>query len=129
MTEKTVSLDQPSIVPDARQTAADRRPSRLNQVAAWVGIIAGIVFIVGSVFFAGYFLGRHSGGGWHHNRGGAQMDGRGGPPMMPMGPGMMGPGMMGPDRPGMGPGMGPDRDGVPGPAQPPAPPSPPVPRP
>ena len=124
MTETTESLDQPSIVPDARQTVIDRRPSRLNQVAAWVGIIAGIVFIVGSVFFTGFFLGRHSGhgDGWQHHRGGAQMDLRGGP-------GMMGPGMMGPGRPGMGPGvMGPDRGEMPGPAQPPSPPSSPGPR-
>lgn len=127
MTETTESLDQPSIVPDARKVVVDRGGSRLNQIAAWVGIIAGIVFIVGSVFFTGFFLGRHSGGGWHHQRGGAEMDFRGGPPMMQMGPGMMpmGPGMMGPGR---GPGMGPDRDGAPGPAQPPAPPSPPAPR-
>ena len=129
MTETTDSIDQSPIVTDT--PVADRRPSRLNQVAAWVGIVAGIVFIVGSVFFTGYFLGRHSGGGWHH-RGGPQMEFRGGPGMGPgmMGPGMMGPGMMGPGRgPGMGPGMmGPDRDELPGPAQPPASPSAPAPR-
>lgn len=118
MTETTETLDP--IVPDAR--VVDRRSGRLNQVAAWVGIVAGIVFIVGSVFFTGYFLGRHTGGGWHH-RGGPQMEFRGGPGM---GPGMMGPGMMGPGRgPGM---MGPDRDELPGPAQPPASPSAPAPR-
>ncbi len=125
MTETTETLDP--IVPDAREAVADRGPSRLNQVAAWVAIVAGIVFIVGSVFFTGFFLGRHSGhgGGWHH-RGGAEMQFRGGPGMMGpgMGPGMMGPGMMGPGRgPGM---MGPDRDEAPG--QPPAPPSTPGPR-
>ncbi len=126
MTETTETVDQPSIVPDARERAVDRRPSRLNQIAAWVGIIAGVVFIVGSVFFTGYFLGRHSGGGgWHHYRGGPGMMGPG-----MMGPGMMGPGMMGPGRgSGMGPGMmGPDRDEMPGPAQPPSPPSSPAPR-
>ena len=120
MTETTDSIDQSPIVTDT--PVVDRRPSRLNQVAAWVGIIAGIVFIVGSVFFTGYFLGRHGGGGWHHQRG-PEMGFRGGPPMMPMGPGMMGPGR----GPGMGM-MGPDRDELPGPAQPPAPPSPPAPR-
>ena len=126
MTETTESLDQPSIVPDARvrETVVDRRPSKLNQVAAWVAIVAGIVFIVGSVFFTGFFLGRHSGhgGGWPHHRG-TEMEFRGGPPMMQMGPGM-GPRMGS----GMGPGMGPDRDGAPGPAQPPSPPAPPAPR-
>lgn len=134
MTEKTESLDQPSIVPDLRETVVDRRPSRLNQVAAWVAIVAGIVFIVGSVFFTGFILGRHSGGhghgGWQHHRGGSEMQFRGGPPMMPMGPGMNGPGMGGPGMgPRMGPGMGPDRDQGPGPAQPPAPPSSAAPRP
>lgn len=132
MTETTESLDQPSIVPDLRDTVVDRRPGRLNQVAAWVGIVAGIVFIVGSVFFTGFVLGKHSGhgGGWQHHRGGGQMELRGGPGMMGpgmMGPGMMGPGMMGPGK--MGPGnMGPDRDERPGPAQPPSPPAPPAPR-
>ena len=124
MTETTESLDQPSIVPDLRETVVDRRPSRLNQVAAWVGIVAGIVFIVGSVFFTGFILGHRGGhgGGWQHH-GGTEMEFRGGPPMMQMGPGM-GPGM----GPRMGPGMGPDRDAGPGPAQPPSPPAPPAPR-
>lgn len=130
MTETTESPDQPSIVPDARvrETVVDRRPSKLNQVAAWVAIVAGIVFIVGSVFFTGFFLGRQSGhgGGWQHHRG-TQMEFRGGPPMMPMGPGM-GPGMAPGMGPRMGPGMGPDRDERPGPVQPPSPPAPPAPR-
>ena len=123
MSDATENLDQPSIVPDLRESVVDRRPSRLNQVAAWVAIIAGIVFIVGSVFFTGFFLGRHSGGGWHHWRGGPEMGFRGGPPMMPMmpGPGMGPRGGMGP---GMMPGMGPDRDELPGPAQLPNPPAP-----
>ena len=122
MTETTESLDQPSIVPDARRTVIDRRPSRLNQVAAWVGIIAGVVFIVGSVFFTGYFLGRHSGygGGWQHH---GRID-RMHPPMMDRDDnrgGMMRPGMM----PGM---MGPDGDEGRGPAQSPAPSASPAPR-
>lgn len=93
---------------DTAQQTIDRRHTRLNQVAAWVAIVAGLVFIVGAVFFSGYFLGRHSGGyhGWGCHRG-MEMGQRGGP-MMPMGPG---PGMM-------GPGMGP------GPAQPPSSPAP-----
>lgn len=126
MTETTETIDQSPTVSDA--PVVDRRPSRLNQVAVWVGIIAGVLFIVGSVFFTGYFLGRQSGhgGGWNHHRGGAEMQFRGGPMM---GPGMMGPGMMGPGMGGrMGPGMDHDRDEFPGRAQPPSPPSAPAPR-
>ncbi len=43
------------------------RPSRLGQVLAWVGIIAGVVFVVAVIFFSGFFLGRSSDGhyGWH----------------------------------------------------------------
>jgi hypothetical protein len=37
-------------------------------LAAWVAIVAGIVFIVAVIFFAGFGLGRHAGhGGFHHH--------------------------------------------------------------
>lgn len=82
--------------------------------------MAGVVFIVGAIFFSGFALGKYSGhgggfGGPGHSRhqGGGMdmprppMGGRGdGPGMMGpgmMGPGMMGPGMMGPGGPGMRP--------------------------
>lgn len=73
----------------------DHRDRRLYRAAAWVAIVAGILFIVGAVFFTGFALGRHSGyGGWGHHM---RVD-RMGPPMMPMmdrdddrGPGMRGP--------------------------------------
>lgn len=81
----------------------DRRPNRLYQAAAVVAIVAGVVFIVGAVFFTGFALGRSSGddGGWRHHRGdNSQFERRGGPPMIPMMPG-------GPGGPGMGPGQGP----------------------
>lgn len=83
-----------------------RRPSRLMQTAAWVGITAGIVFIVAVVFGAGFFLGAHSdgghprGGGGFHDRPGMMMFHRGGPPPM----GQLGPGMFGPGGPDFGPG-------------------------
>jgi hypothetical protein len=95
--------------PASRAAALDRAyypHSRLNAVLAWVGIIAGVVFIVAVVFFSGFALGRHAGGGhhgWHHHHWqGAGMSHHGGPGMGPWwsrggqggagGPGMMGPG-------------------------------------
>ncbi len=63
---------------------------RLTAVLAWVGIVAGIVFIVAVLFFSGFFLGRHS--GWQRSYDGDRagpagmcpMTGAGG--QMPMGP-------------------------------------------
>lgn len=83
------------------------RRSKLGAAAAWVGIAAGVVFIVAVIFFSGFILGAHSGGhhrGGHH--GGHDRDvgvfHRGPPPggpMMPGGPGQrppFGPGADGP---------------------------------
>ena len=69
-----------------------RRSGRLNAVAAWVGIVAGVVFIVAVIFFSGFFLGAHSGGhrgGWHHGDRDREfgMMHPGPPPMFQMGPG------------------------------------------
>ncbi|MFV9632495.1 hypothetical protein [Mycobacterium neumannii] len=69
------------------------RRSKLGAAAAWVGIAAGVVFIVAVIFFSGFILGSHSGG---HHRGGGHHGGhdrdvaifhRGPPPGAPMGPG------------------------------------------
>lgn len=81
------------------QSADVHRDNRLYRVLAWVGIVAGIVFIVGAVFFSGFFAGKASGGyGWHrgHQSGQMQPNGQaGGCPMMQMmQPGGMGPGGM-----------------------------------
>ena len=61
----------------------------LNRIAAWVGIVAGVVFIVALIFFSGFFLSWSAGDhdAWHRGYGG----GRAGTCPM-MGPG----GMMGP---------------------------------
>ncbi|MCP9271131.1 hypothetical protein NM203_02895 [Mycolicibacterium sp. CAU 1645] len=65
----------------------DDRRNGAGSVAAWVGIVAGVVFIVAVVFFSGFFIGRSSSGsfrvGYHQ-------------PGMMMGPSQMGPGQMGP---------------------------------
>jgi hypothetical protein len=67
-----------------------RRHNRLTVVAAWVGIVAGVVFIVAVIFFSGFVLGAHSGGGHrggHHRDGEVAIFHKGGPPpMFPMGP-------------------------------------------
>lgn len=64
----------------------------------WVGIVAGLMFIVALVFFSGFFIGRNS---YSNFRGGYHQPGMMGPsqagPYGQMWPGMMGPGgMMGP---------------------------------
>ncbi len=62
------------------------RPNRVTQAVAWVGIVAGVIFIVAVIFFSGFILGKSSDGGGHH-RGGHDremtMFHRGGPPMGP----------------------------------------------
>src|SRR5947209_18639623 len=40
----------------ARPVTGRHSSSRLNQALAWVGIVAGGLFIVAAVFFAGFFL-------------------------------------------------------------------------
>src|SRR4051812_46917207 len=91
--------EPPAAPPPPPPHVHERKPSRLNQVAAWVGIVAGTVFVVAVIFFSGFILGAHAGGGHHggggeHHRGGAQMH-EDGPRMGPMfrpGPGFVFPG-------------------------------------
>jgi hypothetical protein len=80
----------PPAAPPAPAYAEPPRRNRLTAVAAWVGIVAGVVFIVAVIFFSGFILGSHSGGG---HRGGGHGDRdrdfaiiHRGPPMFPMGP-------------------------------------------
>jgi len=48
--------------PNPRRKDQDR-PSGVYRALAWVGIVAGSLFIVATVFFSGYVLGKHSDGG------------------------------------------------------------------
>jgi hypothetical protein len=92
MTETAEHPTTPTLTagpPPPVSTQDDRGPNRVLQVLAWVGIVAGVVFVVAVVFFSGFFLGRHAGTpgyghfGSHHGRG-IHVFHRGGP--QPMGP-------------------------------------------
>jgi hypothetical protein len=114
---ETTSNPEPETAPVTTATPSEHpayverepRRSRLSLVAAWVGIVAGVVFVVAVIFFSGFILGAHSGGHHGGHRGGGDRDfaiiHRGGPPpMFPMGPG--------------GPGGGFERQGPPQPQAP-----------
>lgn len=61
--------------------------SRLTKAAAWVGIVAGSLFIVVVIFGTGFVVGKQVGDGPRgHHRGGHEMGSRSGPAMPPMGP-------------------------------------------
>lgn len=97
-----------------------RRDTRLYQVLAWVGIVAGVLFTVAVVFFSGFIAARTTDGyGWHRGYQNNQMRPGGPPgggcPMMQgggMGPGGMAPG-----------GMAPGGNRAPTPGSPPTPPT------
>ena len=96
---KEPEIGAPRVVeaPHYRDDRYDR-PDRPNQILAWVGIVAGVVFIVAVVFFSGYFIGRSAHGdfrgGYPHGMMGPSQTG----PYGQMWPGMTGPGgMMGPN--------------------------------
>jgi hypothetical protein len=86
-----VATTTPPAAPPAPAYAEPPRRNRLTAVAAWVGIVAGVVFIVAVIFFSGFILGSHSGGGHRggghggHDRDFAIIH-KGPPPMFPMGP-------------------------------------------
>ncbi|MCV7167138.1 hypothetical protein [Mycobacterium stomatepiae] len=117
MTSPTDATTGSAKTEPAVEAAAGRRPSRLNQALAWVGIVAGGLFVVAAIFFSGFFLNWGIGGGRHagpdkmdccsqmkpgdHMAQGAMME-----PGRPMKPGQMMPGttmgpggMMGPGSP------------------------------
>lgn len=91
MTTAPESTSEPSTA--AGQLRDDGRrdgQGRLGQVAAGIGIIAGVVFIVAVIFFSGVFLARSTDGyyWWGQNHNGGHV---GSCPMMTSGD-MMGPG-------------------------------------
>jgi hypothetical protein len=101
----------PVVAPAVLAPAAERRSSTLHKVLTWVGIAAGSVFIIATVFFSGYFMGMHTGHHKHHHHGPGNSEFRDGP-RGPGGPGMWhypmfpppgGPGFFFPGGPG-GPG-------------------------
>lgn len=77
----------------------DDRRNRSNSILVWVGIVAGVVFIVAVVFFSGFFIGRSTYGsfrGGYQHQPGMTWPGQSG--QYGQWPGMMGPGgMMGPN--------------------------------
>ena len=100
----TTRTPPPADTPYVERDREPYRRNRLTAVAAWVGIVAGTVFIVAVIFFTGFILGAHAGGhegGGHHGGGGghhwSEGERRGGPPMgqWQRGPGG-GPGQTGP---------------------------------
>lgn len=98
MTE-SIERSTESAVPSTPSPQDTGRSRRLYEVLAWVGIVAGILFIVAVVFFSGFFVGRAADGyGWHRGSQSSQMKpgaGMGGGCPMMQGGGMMGPGGMG----------------------------------
>jgi hypothetical protein len=102
-TDASPSTDDPGIMTE-QPTNSRPRPSRLNQALAWVGIVAGGLFIVSAIFFSGFFLSSGLGGPHHGHMGSGTMaccsEMKADEHMKPggmMGPGQMMPGpMMGP---------------------------------
>lgn len=101
-----------------------QKQSRLNQVAAWVGIVAGSVFIVAVIFGTGFVLGAHSGDRGFDRHEAVMFKHHPGPPpfqMGPMGEFERGPFVFrGPNFPAQPPGApgAPGTPGTPGPARP-----------
>src|ERR1700722_13168789 len=96
----TTDVAQPTDDPGTEQPTSPRHQSScLNHALAWVGIVAGGLFIVAAIFFSGFFLCWSEMGMGHMAMGHDSMDCcsdmKPGDHMMKPGA-MMGPGMMGP---------------------------------
>src|ERR1700742_938850 len=98
--------------PAAAAEALYRTP-RVFLAAAWVAIVAGIVFIVSVIFFTGMALGHHGGyhHGHHHKHHAMMHPHRFGGPGGPGGPGAVAPGAPAPGAPASA------TPGAPGPSQ------------
>src|ERR1700722_6219235 len=121
--------------PPAPVYPAATQHSRLYRAAAWVVIVAGILFVLSVVFFAGVKFSEHGQPYRHHHHGMFGPDGPvgpagpDGPPWVvfpggpfPPGSGPGGPPWGGPWGPGMGPGGPGGHGGAGGPEDPPSPP-------
>lgn len=87
-TSQTAATGPVAPPPSHPEPVAPRR-SGIATTAAWVGIVAGVIFIVAVIFFTGFVLGATTAGhrGFHGDRGPVMFHHRGGPPpMFPMGP-------------------------------------------
>lgn len=71
-----------SVTRPVQQVPQYDQPNQTNTILVWVGIAAGVVFIVAVVFYSGFYIGRDSSGP------STMYPGQTGP-YGPMGPGMM----------------------------------------
>lgn len=71
-TDVSPPADDPGVTTERAKNTGPRS-SRLNQALAWVGIVAGGLFIVAAVFLAGFFLSSTLGGPWGDHVGSGRM--------------------------------------------------------
>ncbi|BBY99533.1 hypothetical protein [Mycolicibacterium fallax] len=69
MTDTPDTPTEPTTAATESNPAAAPKPNRLYQAAAWVAIVAGTLFIVGTVFFAGMIVGHRADGHGGQQRG------------------------------------------------------------
>jgi hypothetical protein len=71
-TDVSPPADDPGVTTDQPNDSRPRQ-SRLNQALAWVGVVAGGLFIVAAIFFSGFFLSWSLGDPWHEHMGSGTM--------------------------------------------------------
>ena len=67
-TDASPPADDPGVATKQPKNS-QHRSSRLNQALAWVGIVAGGLFIVAAIFFSGFLLSWSLGGPWGNHMG------------------------------------------------------------